>query len=34
MKNNHLWIKDTAYVGMYWWKREKITKGGHLKWTI
>lgn len=20
-KDSHLWIKDTAYVGMYWWKR-------------
>lgn len=20
-KDSHLWIKDTAYVGMYWWER-------------
>jgi len=20
-EDNHFWIKDTAYVGMYWWKR-------------
>lgn len=21
-EDNHLWIKDTAYVGMYWWSRD------------
>jgi SAM-dependent methyltransferase len=21
-EDNHLWIKDTAYVGMYWWGRK------------
>lgn len=21
-EDNHMWIKDTAYVGMYWWKRK------------
>lgn len=20
-EDNHMWLKDTAYVGMYWWKR-------------
>jgi hypothetical protein len=30
IEDGHLWIKDTAYVGMYWW--EGIVAKGGKRW--
>lgn len=32
---NHMWLKDTAYVGMYWWERNKgIEPSQASSWVI